>query len=291
MMLDTFKGLADLFFKHAENNEETQRDFVQYTFDNILRDCNSEDFTNIVEELLNRVSEDIVYSYLIQVYDGTSEHGLAQLVAKMPVDFSQEIIYAASELAKNEENPDGLNLNVLLMSFINNTDRETVADYEAKIKSIIKCMNEATKMRIALLKEKEAELQALRFRMTEQVSTERVLAELKAPIAALESYIAFNILKSTKHPQRLIEIADDIRKKLEELYGIGALESYDNWVTQSSVEYNPEKHILSDKPKGGTEELQVRVESRGFVLQSEAGIPQIIRANVCAAQKPKQKTK
>lgn len=285
MTLENYKQFADLFFKHAENTEDTEWDFVQFTFNNCLSD-NSPNFAEIIEELLNRVNEDIVYSYLINLHNGTSESGLAYIISKIPAVFSQEIIMAATEKANSDDCGNALNLNALLLNFINNYPRETVDEYETKVKSIIKCMNEATKLQTAELKRKDEEIQALQMRLNEQVSDEKVLAELRQPVSDFEKYIISSLQeqnpssKQIRQAQRLIEIVSELRQKLEELYGIYPLESYDNWVMQSLVEYNPERHQLIDKPQNMNKELMVRIVTRGFVIPTENGVPCIIRAEV-----------
>lgn len=283
MTMDFFRALAKLYFENCNQSEGAYVSFVQTALSYFKQAEDAKDFSDVVEELINHGHEDLVYSYLIEEFDGMHEFGLSQIIAKIPVDFSQEIIGVAVERAIAEDAGE-INLNALLLNFINNNDKESVADFEAKVQTIIRCMNEATKQQAAALQQKENEIRELRISLNEQVSSEMVLAEIKEPLTDLERHIAISVQNKGKRHQRLIEIASDLRQKIETLYGILPVESAETWRMQAAVPYNPAVHKLMDKPESVTEGILVHVESLGFRLPGDGVSPITVKASVSVAK-------
>lgn len=283
MTMDFFRALTNLYFDNCNQSEEALASYVQTSLAYYKQSEDAKDFSDVVEELINHGQEDLVYSYLIEEFNGTHEFGLSQIIAKIPVDFSQEIIGVAVERAIAEGSGE-INLNALLLNFINNNDKESVADFEAKVQTIIRCMNEATKQQAAALQQKENEIRELRISLNEQVNAEMVLAEIKEPLTDLERHIAISVQSKGKRHQRLIEIASDLRQKIETLYGILPVESAETWRMQTAVPYNPAIHKLLDKPESVTEGILVHVESLGFSLATDGVSPIMVKASVSVAK-------
>lgn len=284
--MDFFKELANIFFEHCNNSEDARSAFVHTALSHYAHDEEGVSFSKVVEELIGYGCEDSVYSYLIESFDGTHELGLSQIIAKISVDFSEEIIRFAIDRTTTEDGSVGINLNALLLNFINNNDKNSIDDFEAKVQSIIRCMNEVVKQQNVLLQQKDEEICELRMRLAEQVSPERVLAAIKTPLTDLEQHVALQ--GNSRNASRLVQIIHDFRNAIEDLYGISALESVSNWVSQTPVLYDPTKHKIADMPNKATEEIYVCVESLGFLLPVDGDEPQIVRANVAVKRLPQR---
>ena len=291
MNIEFFKELTEVYFENCNRTEEAYKSFVNVTLSHYRSDEDYTNFAFVVEELINHLKyfdcEDVVFSYLIDAFDGTGEFGLAEIIARLSFDFTEEIINFAIEKAHNSNEGYDVDFNELLLCFINENDRTNVTDFEHKVKTILSYMNEAAKQKDAAIRQKEIEIRELRLTLSDCISAEQVLAAIKEPLTELEQHIASKIRSSSKPNNRLIEIASDLRKKIEELYGIQSLESFENWRNQLPVVYDPNKHLLIDKTKSVSSELRVCVESRGFVLSVEGESQRIVKAVVS----PKSRSK
>ena len=218
-------------------------------------------------------------NYIVDTEINNDDGKLSELIGKLPAFCCEPLL---NIIKNNTPDTEDINYNKILLRFIESQDKATTQDFEQKVKTIIRFSENA-------LQKKKSEIKVLQDNLLEP---QVVLDKIKRPLSDLETmitkYIRNNRNKEDAH--RLIQIDQDLRGFLYELFDIDSCIPFTQWASQEKIIYNPEVHQLTDKPEETDTPIMVHILSPGFILQKQNQDSIIMRALVSVNEESDRET-